>query len=88
MREENSGEEGLLSDVIEGEGDKQKITAKAVKARLKEIGKDPVYSDEREVLVAYSDLLEQQTEAKASARPRKRTWPRRSTPSTANASLR
>ena len=41
MREENSGEEGLLAEVIEGEGDKQKITAKAVKARLKEIGKDP-----------------------------------------------
>jgi type I restriction enzyme M protein len=32
--------------VIEGEGDKQKITAKAVKARLKEIGKDPDYNDE------------------------------------------
>ena len=47
MREENSGEEGLLAEVIEGEGDKQKITAKAVKARLKEIGKDPLYADER-----------------------------------------
>ncbi len=47
MREENSSEEGLLSEVIEGEGDKQKITAKAVKARLKEIGNNPVYSDER-----------------------------------------
>ena len=36
-----SGEEGLLAEVIEGEGEKQKITAKAVKARLKEIGKRP-----------------------------------------------
>ncbi|MDO9013057.1 MAG: class I SAM-dependent DNA methyltransferase [Gallionella sp.] len=36
-REEQSGEEGLLAEVIEGEGDKQKITAKALKARLKEI---------------------------------------------------
>ena len=44
MREENSGEEGLLAEVIEGEGDKQKIAAKAVKARLKEIGKDPLYA--------------------------------------------
>jgi type I restriction enzyme M protein len=65
MREENNGEEGLLSEVIEGEGDKQKITAKAVKARLKEIGKDPVYSDEREALAAYSVLFERQTCAKA-----------------------
>jgi type I restriction enzyme M protein len=65
MREENSGEEGLLAEVIEGEGDKQKIPAKAVKARLKEIGNDPLYADERVVLEAYADLLEQQTEAKA-----------------------
>jgi type I restriction enzyme M protein len=65
MREENSGEDGLLAEVIEGEGDKQKIAAKAVKARLKEIGKDPLYADERAALEAYADLLEQQTEAKA-----------------------
>ena len=30
MKEEQSGEEGLLAEVIEGEGDKQKITAKAI----------------------------------------------------------
>ena len=65
MREENSGEEGLLDKVIEGEGDKQKIAAKAVKARLKEIGKDPLYTDERAALEAYADLLEKQTKAKA-----------------------
>ena len=65
MREENSGEEGLLAEVIEGEGDKQKIVAKSVKARLKEIGNDPLYADERSALEAYADLLEQQTEAKA-----------------------
>ena len=65
MREENSGEEGLLAEVIEGEGDKQKIAAKAVKAHLKEIGKDPLYADERTALEAYTELLEQQTEAKA-----------------------
>ena len=41
IRQENSGEDGLLAEVIEGEGDKQKIAAKAVKARLKEIGEDP-----------------------------------------------
>jgi type I restriction enzyme M protein len=65
MREENSGEEGLLVQVIEGEGDKQKIAAKTVKARLKEVGKDPLYSDEREALEAYADLLEQQSQVKA-----------------------
>jgi type I restriction enzyme M protein len=65
IREENSGEEGLLAEVIEGEGDKQKIVAKAVKARLKDIGIDPIYADERAALEAYAELLEQQTEAKA-----------------------
>ena len=65
MFEENSGEEGLLVEVIEGEGDKQKIPAKAVKPRLKKIAKDPVYADEREVLMAYSDLLDLQTAIKS-----------------------
>jgi type I restriction enzyme M protein len=65
MREENSGEEGLLVEVIEGEGDKQRIAAKTVKARLTEIGKDPLFADERTALEAYADLLELQTEAKA-----------------------
>ena len=65
MREENSGEDGLLAEVIEGEGDKQKITAKAAKARLKEIGEDPLYADERAALEAYADLLGQQTKVKA-----------------------
>jgi type I restriction enzyme M protein len=65
MREENSGEDGLLAEVIEGEGDKQKIAAKAVKARLKEIGEDPLYADERAALETYAGLLEQQSEAKA-----------------------
>ena len=41
QKEEQGGEEGLLAEVIEGEGDKQKITAKALKARLKEIGDRP-----------------------------------------------
>ena len=67
MRDENSGEEGLLAEVIEGEGDKQKIAAKAVKARLKEIGKDPLYADERTALEVYADLLEQQSKAKRKA---------------------
>ena len=65
MRQENSGEDGLLAKVIEGEGDKQKIVAKAVKARLEEIGKDPLYADERAALEAYASLLKQQKETKA-----------------------
>jgi type I restriction enzyme M protein len=65
MREDNSGEEALLAEVIEGEGDKQKIAAKAVKARLKEIGVNPLYADERAVLDSYADLLDRQTEAKS-----------------------
>ena len=64
MRQENSGEDGLLAAVIEGVGDKQKIAAKAVKARLKEIGKDPLSADERAALEAYAGLLKQQKEAK------------------------
>ena len=51
--------------MIEGEGEKQKITAKAVKARLKEIGQDTDYADERQALEDYSALLDKQTDAKA-----------------------
>ena len=65
MRQENSGEDGLLAEVIDGEGDKKKITAKAVKTRLKEIGNDPLYADERAALERYADLLEQQSDVKA-----------------------
>jgi len=64
-QEEQSGEEGLLAEVIEGEGEKQKITAKAVKARLREIGEDPDYADERQALQEYAVLLDQQADAKA-----------------------
>jgi type I restriction enzyme M protein len=62
---------GLLqvqAEVIEGEGQEgkggQKITAKAVKARLKEIGKDPDYADERKALQDYAALLDKQTDIK------------------------
>ena len=57
--EENSGEDGLLSSVIDGEGEQQKLVPKKVRPRLKEIGKDPLYADERTVLEAYENLLEQ-----------------------------
>ena len=65
MRAENGGENGLLAEVIEGEGDKQKITSRAVKARLKEIGSDPLYVDERAALEGYANLLQKQSNVKA-----------------------
>ena len=65
MREENGDEDGLLAEVIEGEDDKQKIAARAVKARLKEIDNDPLYDDERAALARYASLQQQQTSAKA-----------------------
>ena len=65
IREENGGEDGLLAEVISGERDKQKITAKAVKARQKEIGNGPLYADERAALKRYADLLKQQSDVNA-----------------------
>ena len=63
MREEDCGENGLLVNVIEP--DKQKVTATALNARLKEIGTDPLYADERAVLERYADLLRQRSAANA-----------------------
>ena len=65
MLEEHSGEDGSLSEVIEGEGDKQKVSAKAIKTRQREIGKDPDYEDELKVLAEYAILLDQQSTLKA-----------------------
>ena len=72
-REEHSGEDGLLTDVFAGETDEEKekktqtlLKARKVnaKARLKEIGRDPDFVDERQALEAYAKLLDQQTDAK------------------------
>ena len=62
--EEGAGEDGLLAEVIEGDGEKQKITAKAIKVRLKEIGHDADLADERAALIAYQELLDQLDETK------------------------
>ena len=51
--------------MIEGEGDRQKITARAIKARLKEIGRDPDSAEERAALRGYAKLLDQQAVCKA-----------------------
>ena len=65
QKEEQGGEDGLLAEVIEGEGDKQKITGKALKARIKEIGNDPEFADERKALEDYAALLDKQANAKS-----------------------
>lgn len=65
MLEEHSGEDGSLSEVVEGEGDKQKVTAKAITARQREIGLDPDYEDELKVLAEYDALIDQQSSLKA-----------------------
>lgn len=65
LLEEHSGEDGSLSEVVEGEGDKQKVTAKAIKARQREIDNDPDYEDELKVLADYAKLLDQQSVLKA-----------------------
>ena len=62
--DENSGEDGLLEDLIEGEEDKQKLTIKSVKARLKEINKDQNFIDELNMLKECKELLENQTAIK------------------------
>jgi len=62
--EGQGGEGGLLEDVIEGDGDKRKITTKAVKALLKKIGKDPDFTDECKALEDYAAMLDKQSDAK------------------------
>jgi type I restriction enzyme M protein len=59
LKEEQGGEGGLLAEVVDA--DTQKITAKAVKARLRDIGLDPAFEDERQALEGYEALLDKQT---------------------------
>ncbi len=63
--DEEGGEGGLLEEVIEGVGDKRKITAKAVKARLKDIGTRAEDADERAALRQYEALLAEQSKAES-----------------------
>jgi len=65
LKEEQGGEGGLLEDVVDVDGDKRKITAKAVKAQLKKIGSDPDFADERKALEEYDSLLDKQANAKS-----------------------
>jgi len=72
-RGEQGDEEGLLADVFSGETDeeKEKNTQTLLKARknnaktrLKEIGRDSDYADERKALEDYAELLDQQADTK------------------------
>ena len=63
--DDGNEEDGLLVDVVEGEGDRQKITPKAIKERLKEIKNDPDYSDEMKALLDFLKILDQQTKMKS-----------------------
>lgn len=58
--EEHSGDEGLLEDVTNEKG---KVTKTAVKDRLREIGKDPEFTDERDALTRCMKLLEAESGA-------------------------
>ncbi|MBK8889214.1 MAG: type I restriction-modification system subunit M [Dechloromonas sp.] len=60
MDEEHGGEDGLLADA---KNDKGKLTKASVKARLTEIKHDKDAADERKLLDAYADLIEQEAVA-------------------------
>lgn len=62
--DENSAEESLIYDLIEGEEDKQKINIKSVKARLTQINKDQNFIDEYNILKACKESLENQATIK------------------------
>ncbi len=61
MDEEHGDEGGLLE---EAKNEKGKITKASINVRLKDILADPDATDERTMLNAYLDLLEQETEAR------------------------
>ena len=68
IREEHGGEDGLLAEVIEGAGNRRKFTSKALNARLREIGTDPLHDDERTAIEKYVNLMREQSEVKAARR--------------------
>jgi len=59
MKEEHSGEDGLLAEVLDEKGS---VIKGALTKRIKEIKHDREAADERQVLEAYATLLEQQAE--------------------------
>jgi len=73
LKDEQGGEGGLLEEVVEGEGDKRKVTEKAVMARLTEIGRDPDFKDERKALEEYAAVLDQQSATKGRLKAAQKT---------------
>jgi len=66
MREEQSGEDGLLQDANEAnDGEPPKISAKSLKAAFKKIGDEPEEADARQALKEYAAFLDTQADAKA-----------------------
>jgi type I restriction enzyme M protein len=65
MDEEHGGEDGLLN---EAKNDKGKLTKASVKARQTEIKRDKEAADERKLLDAYADLIEQEAAAGKAAK--------------------
>jgi type I restriction enzyme M protein len=65
LKDEQGSEGGLLEEVVQGEGEKRKISAKAVTARLKEIADDKDADDERKALEDYARSLDRQTDIKS-----------------------
>jgi type I restriction enzyme M protein len=61
LKEEHGGEGGLLEEIVD---EKRKISKKAIVVRLKEIGGDSEYGEERKALENYAALLDKQADAK------------------------
>lgn len=58
--DEHNNEDALLFELIEGEGDKQKISSKLIKSRIKEIGDNDNSDDELEILNKCLEYFEKQ----------------------------
>jgi type I restriction enzyme M protein len=65
QREEQGVEGGLLEDVTDVDGEKRKITSKAIKAWLKENGSNPEFEEEREAVTDFARLLDKQADLKS-----------------------
>jgi type I restriction enzyme M protein len=64
QKDEQGVEGGLLEDVTEVDGDKRKITAKAIKVWLKENESNPEFEEEHKAVRDCVRLLDQQTDMK------------------------
>jgi type I restriction enzyme M protein len=67
-KEEEGGEEGLLAEAFDVDGEARVFSAKRLKARLKEIGKAKESAAERQALEEYSELLERLAERRTMLR--------------------